>query len=189
MSNEKTQKNWKDECIERGIVPGARIKCAFGGTEATVGPTDDWMVHSMGAISVADYPDNDGGRVLAYSASKDSWATVIAPPTEQPDALLQCDACLCGPEMREAIVAMAKGIGIYCNMAYPHNVGYSEDKRIIGACQYSSWNFIPVHEFIRRLSNTKPGKKQLDLETAKMLLRNVAAGHDVAEAIGQYDLL
>ena len=100
-----------DEAKARGIVPGARIRCASDGTNGTVAPYKEWIEKSSGSLQVGF--DDRGTSLYAFSRQNNRWATVITPaPQAAAEGLVEGDACECGPAMRAAIIELAKELGL-----------------------------------------------------------------------------
>jgi hypothetical protein len=72
-----THEEKKAEAKIRGIVPGARIKCALSLCEGTVGPESGWESKYPSTIVVGV---DDVGYKLFALVHDSRWATVIAPP-------------------------------------------------------------------------------------------------------------
>ncbi len=98
-----------DEATRRGIVPGAEIRddqMRVG----TVPPIEKWSEGVFGSLFL-----NRENNLRAFNANTDKWATVIHPaPSQQPQAigLREGDAVECGPDMRAAIIELAKELGL-----------------------------------------------------------------------------
>jgi hypothetical protein len=70
----KPTKEQVNELTSRGIVPGARIKCAIDSSKGTVAPIEEWDTDGPGnSIAV-------GSDVYGYSDYCRRYATVVAPP-------------------------------------------------------------------------------------------------------------
>ena len=78
----------KQECIKRGIVPGAMICCITAegskrtGDYGLVLPYSMWRLRENGSIAVGY--DGDGAKLYAFWASPDAYATVITPAPAEP---------------------------------------------------------------------------------------------------------
>ena len=100
-----------DEAKAMGIVPGARIQCAYGSGNGTVSPYDKWL---MVGKSLWCGRDDDGCSLEAYNSRNDRWATVLTPaPQAASEGLAEGDACECSDAMRAAIIELAKELGIW----------------------------------------------------------------------------
>lgn len=98
-----------DEAARRGIVPGAVIRCAAGGYEASVLPYSQWTNKGWGENYIFMDPPPCLRPWIYYNGE---WATVITPaPAKEEEGLKEGDACECGPAMRAAIVELAKESG------------------------------------------------------------------------------
>jgi hypothetical protein len=111
---------------------------------------------------------------------------------EYSDTLQPGMATPCGPAMRAAIMERAKELGVMDPSSKEKDttegiwvLDFGLQKGMLHTCTYSNsegLKFIPNHEFLRRLENTKPPKKELTTEErlAKAVevieeLRNAAA--------------
>lgn len=148
-----------EQAFERGIKPGAVIRCASGnGTTGVVCPCEDWWVGVLGSLYCSE-------EVAAWYGGR--YATVLAPALEeQRDTLQPGDAVLCGPSMRAAIKEIAEKKGVYGGDASCQRgmwvvpMGNMLEGKIHSFPDLGSdMNIIPLHEFIRRLVNT-PVKEQ-----------------------------
>jgi hypothetical protein len=98
-----------DEAARRGIVPGAVIRCAAGGYEASVLPYSQWTNKGWGENYIFMDPPPCLRPWIYYNGE---WATVITPaPAKEEEGLKEGDACECGPAMRAAIIELAKELG------------------------------------------------------------------------------
>ena len=83
----------KEELIKRGIVPGARIKCAYSGREGIVYPVKDWMNYGVFWVVSGD----SIGSLFGWQKEPYTFAEVITPPTTKMAELLKDR-----PDFREA---------------------------------------------------------------------------------------
>ena len=106
-----------DEAKAMGIVPGARVACAYGRGEGTVDVYDEWQ---MVGKSLWCGRDDDGCSLEAYNSRNDRWATVLPPaPQAASEGLAEGDACECSDAMRAAIIELAKEFGLDYNETDP----------------------------------------------------------------------
>lgn len=74
----------KQECINRGIVPGAVVECAMGdGSIATAWIVEHWQ-SGLDPRDVIIGRDASGGGVFGYEAITDRYARVIIPAPAEP---------------------------------------------------------------------------------------------------------
>ena len=127
-----------DEAKARGIVPGARVACAYGRGEGTVDVYDEWQ---MVGKSLWCGRDDDGCSLEAYNSRNDRWATVLPPaPQAAAEGLVDGDACECGPSMRAAIIELAKELGVQCSCFL------NNEPTVIGLRWVSNGGLINMHK-------------------------------------------
>ena len=99
-----------DEAAKRGIVPGAIIRCAAEGDEASVLPYSQWKNKGWGENYIFMDPPPCLGPWIYHNGE---WATVITPaPAKEGEGLVDGDACECGIKMREGIRELANELGL-----------------------------------------------------------------------------
>lgn len=152
------------EAKRRGIVPGARIKCAHVGLEGTVAGHSAWIVEEGGLLRVGEC--DRGCHLFARSVLHDRWATVIAPYEGLTDGM----ACEPDEHMRKAIAAKAAELG-RCAADYgtanPNllmrggvvHVTYKRDNHLV-----REKNWISPGEFYDRLCAMKPKEKPIMID-------------------------
>jgi len=181
-----------DEATKRGIVPGARIKCAVDEDPGTVGPIDEWHYYGdgyedggpkFGDLTVGD---NDGGSSL-HAISKGAWAVVTHSVIVE--KLENGVATICGPYMKEAIIARAEELNVPMlfqastakllpDLAFVNNrleqYRGSDDfdgNPPPGTKFWKASEEVSNHEFLRRLEGNAR-LKTLTLDKAKELLKH-----------------
>lgn len=160
------------EAAKRGIVPGAVIRCLADSDDiATVPETSEWVIDN------GDLYFETSGLCIVIRYGDGPFATVITPAPSS-ETLEPGMATKCGPAMRAAIMERAKELGIYVEVSEdpsdPDFVGmWVINFRGTGGYGKISptvyikdrlGNEVPAHEFLRRLENTKPPKKELTTE-------------------------
>ena len=172
----------KAEAPKRGIVEGAKMASMSTAAIFTVPHADLWYFNSGDLCSGMTA---EGDLFGMYSKASGKWATVIAaPPAPTIDTLQPNDACECGPQMREAIRAMAVQRGFQTtippNTESHQNAGVgfrTIEENVIHTTAFGldhKWIRLPASEFIRRLENSKPQTKEPNLERALGLLKYAA---------------
>ena len=162
------------EAAKRGIVPGARIKCAseLASDRGIVAPYSDWILRNFnrGSFTCGLTDEGcEGGEI--WGRCDRAWATVLT-PAPQKNTLKPGMATICGPAMRTAIMERAKELGIWWEDSFTHDdtEGIFVMKNIDGVMLRTASGFcptdntIPLHEFLRLMENTKPPKKELTTE-------------------------
>jgi hypothetical protein len=156
---EKTFEELKAEAIQRGFVKGAECESAYG-TRFTMPDESNLYVRHTGSLFAET--EGDGGRCV-WDNFRNQWATVINPAPASPDndVLGPNMACEVTPAMRRMIAEDYEQFG---------HEGFKQEMH--GPCSYtiiryygktiggytnprSDYNFIPVHDFLRRLENMK----------------------------------
>ena len=160
------------EAAKRGIVPGARIKCASGNGEDVVPPIEEWVQEISGSFHWGK-----NNTLWRWGKFRGDWATVITPAPSS-DTLKPGMATACGPAMRAAIMERAKELGIYVEVSedpsdpdfvgmwvinFRGTGGYGKISPTVYRKERSG-NEVPTHEFLRLMENTKPPKKELTTE-------------------------
>jgi hypothetical protein len=157
-----------EEAAKEGIVPGAVIRCLADSDDiATVPETSEWVIDN------GDLYFETSGPCIVIRYGDGSFATVITPAPSS-ETLEPGMATKCGPAMRAAIMERAKELGVMDPSSKEKDttegiwvLDFGLQKGMLHTCTYSNsegLKFIPNHEFLRRLENTKPPKRELTTE-------------------------
>lgn len=184
-----------EEAAKRGIVPGAVIRCLANSDDiATVPETSEWL------IGDGDLYFETSGPIIVIRYRNGPFATVITPAPSS-ETLDPGMATKCGPAMRAAIMERAKELGLMDpSLKEKDNtegiwvLDFSLQKGMLHTCTVVNsrgLTVIPAPEFLRRLENTKPPKRELTTEEklaeAVRLLDRVTTDHEnLMKACGHY---
>lgn len=151
---------------ERGITPGALVESSIHG-RWTVPDIDTWKYHDSGYHKggVSCTPVEYGGGAWIFFATRNEWATVITPAPSE--GLKEGMATECSPEMRAAIIAEAKKLGLQhpsCGNDGTTGVYVLNGKAIsfFGVAP-DDFTLIPDHEFLRLLRLTAKQPKPIKI--------------------------
>lgn len=157
-----------EEARKRGIVEGAKVNSGYGverGEENhfIVLPIDQWLMEGNAIV-------DGGSRMFRTILTRDGvWASPLTPAEE---GLREGDACECSSEMRAAIIAEAKKLGLLIGdlegglaRGFP-SLCWGKELPKLSAYRYASsdigYTLLPDIEFLRRLRLMKP--KEPDIE-------------------------
>ncbi len=172
------------EAAKRGIVPGARIKCASGNGEDVVPPIEEWVQEISGSFHWGK-----NNTLWRWGKFRGDWATVITPAPSS-DTLKPGMATACGPAMRAAIMERAKKLGLMDPSSKEKDttegiwvLDFGLQKGMLHTCTIVNsmgLTLIPAHEFLHLMENTKPPVKELTTEEklaeAISVIREAEAG-------------
>lgn len=149
-NNKKVPAHLIEEAAKRGIVPGARIRCARDGAEGTVAPMDKWFIYDDDLVCGKDDTDSN-----LYANAGSAWVCPATPPP-----LSDGDACECSETMRKAIVELAGELGVRVAAVFAPGEEGLNDCRWDGRCLIrarrgeSGLKWMPPEEFIARMRAT-----------------------------------
>lgn len=167
MNSDPVPQHLIEEARQKGLVPGATVKCVRTADEIVLPPYSEWQYRISFYAPIIRIRSN-GTTIHLYDADFRTdrtnvvrWATVITPAPSQ--GLQEGDAVKCTPAMRAAIVERAKELNLahhfieyegfpYLAMSYA-----SGGKTMAGVSANPSraYNWLSAPEFLRRLEQTK----------------------------------